>query len=62
MGDIHVMNVNGLDLNLVKILDALLSERSVSAAGRQVGLSQPAASHGLRRLREILGDPLLVPG
>jgi DNA-binding transcriptional LysR family regulator len=62
MGNIRVMNVNGLDLNLVKILDALLNERSVGAAGRQVGLSQPAASHALRRLREVLGDPLLVPG
>lgn len=57
-----MMNINALDLNLVKILDALLAERSVGAAGRRVGLSQPAASHALRRLREQLGDPLLVPG
>ena len=57
----HAMNLNALDLNLVKILDSLLSERSVSAAGRRVGLSQPAASHALRRLREVLADPLLVP-
>jgi DNA-binding transcriptional LysR family regulator len=57
----HEKNLNALDLNLVKILDALLSERSVSAAGRRVGLSQPAASHALRRLRDLLADPLLVP-
>ena len=38
MAGIHMMNLNALDLSLVKILDALLSERSVSAAGRRVGL------------------------
>jgi DNA-binding transcriptional LysR family regulator len=61
IGDIHAVHVNALDLNLVKILDALLEERSVGAAGRRVGLSQPAASHALRRLRALLSDPLLVP-
>jgi molybdate transport repressor ModE-like protein len=61
MRSIHAVHLNALDLNLVKILDALLEERSVSAAGRRIGLSQPAASHALRRLRDLLGDPLIVP-
>jgi DNA-binding transcriptional LysR family regulator len=57
---IHLMNLNALDLNLLVALDALLLEASVSRAAMRIGLSQPAASHALQRLREILGDPLLV--
>jgi DNA-binding transcriptional LysR family regulator len=41
-------------------LDALLREASVTAAGRRIGLSQPATSQALARLRELLGDALLV--
>lgn len=48
------------DLNLVRVLDALLAERSVTGAARRLGLSQPAMSHALARLRDQLGDPLLV--
>jgi DNA-binding transcriptional LysR family regulator len=54
------MNLTSLDLNLLVTLDALLREGSVSRAADRVGLSQPAASHALRRLREAMGDPLLV--
>ena len=54
------MNLNSLDLNLLVALDALLREASVSRAAMRIGLSQPAASHALQRLREVLGDPLLV--
>jgi DNA-binding transcriptional LysR family regulator len=54
------MNLASLDLNLLVTLDALLREGSVSRAADRVGLSQPAASHALRRLREVMGDPLLV--
>lgn len=54
------MNLAALDLNLLVALDALLREGSVSRAADRVGLSQPAASHALRRLRELFGDPLLV--
>jgi DNA-binding transcriptional LysR family regulator len=54
------MNLAALDLNLLVALDALLSEGSVSRAALKIGLSQPAASHALARLREIVGDPLLV--
>ena len=41
-------------------LDALLLEANVSRAAMRIGLSQPAASHALQRLRDVLGDPLLV--
>lgn len=54
------MNLAGIDLNLLVVLDALLREASVSRAALRVGLSQPATSHALRRLRDMLGDPLLV--
>ena len=54
------MNLNSLDLNLLVALDALLREASVSRAAMRIGLSQPAASHALQRLREVIGDPLLV--
>jgi DNA-binding transcriptional LysR family regulator len=54
------MNLASLDLNLLVALDALLLEASVSRAGMRIGLSQPATSHALARLRDVLGDPLLV--
>jgi DNA-binding transcriptional LysR family regulator len=57
---IHLMNLNSLDLNLLVALDALLRETNVSRAAMRIGLSQPAASHALQRLRDMLGDPLLV--
>lgn len=57
-----MVNLTGIDLNLVKVLHALLEEGGVTAAGRRVGLSQPATSNALGRLRAIFGDPLLVRG
>jgi DNA-binding transcriptional LysR family regulator len=57
---IHPMNLNSLDLNLLVALDALLREANVSRAAMRIGLSQPAASHALQRLRDLIGDPLLV--
>ena len=54
------MNLTSLDLNLLVALDALLLEANVSRAAMRIGLSQPAASHALQRLRDMLGDPLLV--
>jgi DNA-binding transcriptional LysR family regulator len=54
------MNLAALDLNLLVTLDALLLEASVSRAAMRIGLSQPATSHALARLRDVLGDPLLV--
>lgn len=49
-----------LDLNLVLTLHWVLTEQSVSRAAERLGVSQPAVSHGLKRLREAFGDPLLV--
>ena len=54
------MNLKSLDLNLLVALDALLRDASVSRAALRIGLSQPAASHALQRLRDLIGDPLLV--
>jgi DNA-binding transcriptional LysR family regulator len=54
------VNVNRIDLNLLVYLDALLRERNVTQAANQLNLSQPAMSNGLRRLRELFDDPLLV--
>lgn len=52
--------LSAIDLNLLVVLRALLRERHVTRAARQVGLSQSATSHALARLRELCGDPLLV--
>ena len=57
---IHLMNLAALDLNLLVALDALLSEAHVGRAAARVGLSQPAMSHALARLRDLMGDALLV--
>src|SRR3954466_8241211 len=57
---IRPMNLNSLDLNLLVALDALLLEASVSRAAMRIGLSQPATSHALQRLRDLICDPLLV--
>jgi DNA-binding transcriptional LysR family regulator len=57
----HQMNdLRRIDLNLLVILDALLSEQHVTRAAERLHLSQPAVSHALARLRDVLGDPLLV--
>jgi DNA-binding transcriptional LysR family regulator len=54
------MHVMDFDLNLLKTLDAVLETRSVTRAAQRLGLSQPATSHALSRLRAALGDQLLV--
>ena len=54
------MNLSSLDLNLLVALDALLLEANVSRAAMRIHLSQPATSHALQRLRDLIGDPLLV--
>ncbi len=54
------MNIYNFDLNLLRVLDALLRERNVSRAAERLSLSQPAVSNALSRLRELLDDPLLV--
>src|ERR1700724_4259043 len=60
MISIRSMNLNSLDLNRRVALDAWLKEASVSRAAMRIGLSQPASSHALQRLRDVIGDPLLV--
>ncbi|MEM9171796.1 MAG: LysR family transcriptional regulator [Pseudomonadota bacterium] len=54
------MDVAKTDLNLLVYLDVLLREGSVTRAAQQLGISQPAMSNGLRRLRDVFADPLLV--
>ncbi len=54
------MNISSLDLNLLRVLDALLQEGSTVRAGEKIGLSQPAVSSALGRLRQALNDPLFV--
>jgi len=49
-----------LDLNLLRVFDALMETRSVTRAARQLGLTQPAVSHALARLRRSLDDPLFL--
>lgn len=56
----HSTNLSSLDLNLLVALDALIAESHVGRAAARVGLSQPAMSHALARLRDTLCDPLLV--
>ncbi|WP_323766836.1 LysR family transcriptional regulator [Marinovum sp.] len=51
-------NLSSFDLNLLRVLDALLQEHSTVKAGKRLGLSQPAVSAALARLRAALDDPL----
>jgi len=57
---VHGPALSAVDLNLLVVLRALLSERHVTRAAARVGLSQSATSHALARLRELYDDPLLV--
>lgn len=57
---INIMNIRTFDLNLLRTLLALLETQSVSAAARQLNLTQPATSAALARLRHALGDVLLI--
>ncbi len=54
------VNLAGLDLNLLPALEALLRRRNVTHAAADVGLSQPAMSRALARLRQAFGDPILI--
>ncbi|MBL0420849.1 LysR family transcriptional regulator [Ramlibacter sp. AW1] len=54
------MHINEIDLNLLRLFDAVYLSRSVSRAAEQLDLTQPAASQGLTRLRGLLHDPLFV--
>lgn len=54
------MNIASVNLNLLLAFEALLEERNVSAAAARIGLSQPAMSNALARLRALFGDKLFV--
>ncbi|KDN25188.1 LysR family transcriptional regulator [Moraxella bovoculi 237] len=54
------MNLQKVDLNLLVYLDVLLREKNVTRAAEQLGITQPAMSNILRRLRSLFNDPLLV--
>ena len=57
-----IRSLLALDLNLLKALNALWQCRGITAAGRMIGLSQPAMSHALQRLRLAFADELFVRG
>lgn len=59
MPEIHFQS---LDLNLLRLFDALAEERSVTRAGARLGLTQSAVSHALNRLRHVLQDELFIRG
>lgn len=56
----RLMNIAKIDLNLLVYLDVLLREGSVTKAANQLSITQPAMSNGLKRLRDLFKDPLLV--
>ena len=58
--DLHHGDFRRIDLNLLVAFDALMQERHVSRAAARLFVGQPAMSHALARLRDVLGDPLFV--
>lgn len=56
------MNLRNIDLNLLVAFDALVAEGSASRAANRLGVTQPAVSHALKRLRHLFKDELLVRG
>jgi len=57
---IHNMNLRSIDLNLLTVFDAIITEGNQTRAAHRLGMSQPAMSHALARLRAALGDSLFV--
>lgn len=57
-----MVNLRRLDLNLLVTLDVLLSEHNVTRAAERLNFSQPSVSVHLAKLRDLFGDPLLLPG
>ncbi len=54
------MNLRSVDLNLLTMFDAIMVERNMTRAAAQVGMTQPAMSNALGRLRALTGDPLFI--
>jgi len=53
------LNFRTLDLNLLRVLDEVMAERSLTKAARNLAMTQPAVSNALKRLRDVLGDELV---
>lgn len=60
MNNMRQANLSGVDLNLLVAFDAMLRTRSVTAAAREIGLSQPAMSRALGRIRDLFDDALFI--
>jgi DNA-binding transcriptional LysR family regulator len=58
--EMHAVNWRAFDLNLLVVFDGVMQERNVTRAGKRLGISQPALSHALNRLRYLVKDPLFV--
>ena len=56
----NTIHISGMDLNLLLVFDTLMTERNATRAAERLGLTQPAVSHALGRLRALLDDPLFV--
>jgi DNA-binding transcriptional LysR family regulator len=56
----NAVNIANVDLNLLVVFDALIAEGHATRAAERIGLTQPAVSHALNRLRALFGDPLFV--
>jgi len=54
------VHLNQIDLNLFVVLEAIYREGNLTRAGQQLNLTQPAISHALKRLRDLLNDPLFI--
>ena len=57
---IHIMKLSDIDLNLFVVLDAIYTEGNLTRAGEIIGITQPAVSNSLSRLRTLFDDPLFV--
>jgi DNA-binding transcriptional LysR family regulator len=57
---VNTIHFNDADLNLIKVLDALVREMSVARTAKRLGVSPSAISHSLGRLRVMLNDPIVV--
>jgi DNA-binding transcriptional LysR family regulator len=57
---VPTVKLSAIDLNLLVVFDAVMQERNVTRAGQRLGLSQPAMSHALTRLRYMLKDDLFI--
>ncbi|NEQ21850.1 MAG: LysR family transcriptional regulator, partial [Microcoleus sp. SIO2G3] len=60
MSVIHHFNLAGVDLNLLVVFDALMTQQHLTRAAEKIGLSQPATSNALSRLRKLLKDELFI--